>query len=102
MARPPKANVTTRKASRQFYIGSRFRKQQRECHNKVSAKYALFVNNCFMKWVECLMKTVVKEAMGIEHYWGRVGFSPGWVQIHLNIIALSNDRAYLDDFYRAK
>ena len=48
------------------------------------------------------MKTVAKEAMGIEHYWGRVEFAPGRGQIHLQIITLSNDRAYLDNFYMAK
>ena len=65
-------------------------------------KYPLFVNDFFMKRANCFMKTVVKEAMGIEHYWGRVEFAPGRGQIHLHIIALAKDRAYLDDFYRAK
>ena len=55
-----------------------------------------------MKRVNCFMNTVVKEAMGIEHYWGQVEFAPGRGQIHLHIIALAKNRAYLDDFYRAK
>ena len=65
-------------------------------------KYPLFVNDFFMKRAKSFMGTVVKEAMGIEHYWGRVEFAPGRGQIHLHIIVIAKDRAYLDDFYRAK
>ena len=61
-------------------------------------KYPLFVNSFFIKRANSFIQTVVKEAMGIEHYWGRVEFAPGQGQIHLHIIVLAKDRAYLDDF----
>ena len=48
------------------------------------------------------MKTVVKEALGIEHYWGRIEFAPGRGQIHLHMLGIAKDRAYLDAFYQAK
>jgi hypothetical protein len=31
----------------------------------------------FMKRAKSFMATVVKKALGIDHYWGRVGFAPG-------------------------
>ena len=40
--------------------------------------------------------------MGIEHYWGRVEFAPGRGQIHLHILAMSKDKAYLEKYYKAK
>ncbi len=48
------------------------------------------------------MKTVMKEALGIDHYWGRVEFAPGRGQIHLHMLGIAKDRAYLDSFYKAK
>ncbi len=47
------------------------------------------------------MGTVVKKALGIEHYWGRVEFAPGRGGINLHIIGIVRDKAYLQDFYRA-
>ena len=64
-------------------------------------KYPLFVNEFFMKRVNSFMKTVVKNALQIEHYWGRVEFAPGRGAIHLHFVAIAKDRAYLQDFYRA-
>ena len=48
------------------------------------------------------MKEVMKEALGIDHYWGRVKFAPGRGQIHLHMLGIGKDRAYLNDFYKAK
>ncbi len=48
------------------------------------------------------MSTVVKMALGIEHYRGRVEFAPGRGAIHLHIVAIAKDMAYLQDFYHAK
>ncbi len=48
------------------------------------------------------MATVIKTALGIEHYWGRVEFAPGGGAIHLHIAAIANDLAYLQDFFHAK
>ena len=36
-----------------------------------------------------------------DHYWGHVEFAPGRGAIHLHIVAIAKDRAYLQDFYRA-
>ncbi len=54
-----------------------------------------------MKRVNLFMKTVMKNALQIDHYWGRVEFAPGRGAIHLNLVAVAKDRAYLQDFYRA-
>jgi hypothetical protein len=44
----------------------------------------------------------IKTALGIEHYWGHVEFAPGCIAIHLHIVAIANDMAYLKDFFHAK
>lgn len=64
--------------------------------------YPLFVNDFFMKRIRCYMKTVVKEALGIDHYWARVEFAPGRGQIHVHMLGIAKDRAYLDGFYHAQ
>jgi hypothetical protein len=40
-------------------------------------RYSLYVNDFFMKRAKSFMGTVVKKALGIKHYWGRVEFAPG-------------------------
>ena len=65
-------------------------------------KYPLYVNEFFMKRAKSYMVTVFKKALGIEHYWGRVEFAPGRGAIHLHIIGISRDKAYLQEFYQAK
>ena len=69
---------------------------------KASKKYPLFVNNFFMKRARSFMNTVLKDALGIEHYWGRVEFAPVRGQIHLHMLGIAKDKAYLNDFYKAK
>ncbi len=48
------------------------------------------------------MATVIKTAIGIEHYWGRVEFVPGCGAIHPHIVAIANDMAYLQHFFMQK
>ena len=67
-----------------------------------SRRHPLFVNEYFMRRAKSFMSTVVKTALGIEHYWGRVEFAPGRGAIHLHIVAIAKDMAYLQDFYHAK
>ncbi len=57
-------------------------------------KYPLFVNDFFMKRVNLFMKTVMKKALQIEHYWGCVEFAPGRGAIHLHVVTIAKDRAY--------
>ena len=68
---------------------------------KAARKYPLFVNYFFMKRRKKFSKEVTKEALGIDHYWGRIKFAPGRDHIHLHILGISKDRAYLDNFYIA-
>ena len=64
-------------------------------------RYSLYVNMFFMKRAKSFMGTVVKKALGIVYYWGRVEFAPGRGAIHLHIIGIARDKAYLRDFYHA-
>jgi hypothetical protein len=70
--------------------------------SNASRRHPLFVNGYFMRRAKSFMSTVVKTALGIEHYWGRVEFAPGCGVIHLYIVAIAKDMAYLQDFYHAK
>jgi hypothetical protein len=64
-------------------------------------RYPLYVNDFFMKKAKSCMGTVVKKALGIKHYWGRVEFARGRGAIHLHIIGIARDKAYLWNFYHA-
>ncbi len=70
--------------------------------SNASWRHPLFVNEYFMRRAKSLMATVINMALGIEHYWGRVEFVPGRGAIHLHIVAIANDMAYLQDFFHAK
>ena len=67
--------------------------------SNAARKYPLFVNEFFMKHANLFMKTVMKNALQIEHYWSRVEFAPGRGAIHLHVVAIGKDRAYLQDFF---
>jgi hypothetical protein len=43
--------------------------------SNAARKCPLFVNDFLMKRVDSFMKTVMKNAVQIEHYWGRVEFA---------------------------
>jgi hypothetical protein len=64
-------------------------------------RYSLYVNEFFMKRAKSFSGTVVKKALGIVYYWGRVEFAPRRGSIHLHIIGIARDKAYLRDFYHA-
>jgi hypothetical protein len=67
--------------------------------SNAARKYPLFLNDFYVKRVNSFMKTVLKNALHIEHYWGRVEFAPGRGAIHLPVAAIAKDRAYLQDFF---
>ncbi len=64
-------------------------------------KYPLFINEFFMKRANLFIKTVTKNALQLEHYSVRVEFAPGRGAIHPHVVAIANDKAYLQDFYKA-
>jgi hypothetical protein len=70
--------------------------------SNASWRHPLFVSKYFMRRAKSFMATVIKMALGIEHYWGRVQFAPGRGAIHLHIVAIANDMAYLQDYFHAK
>ncbi len=55
-----------------------------------------------MRRAKSFMATVIKTALGIEYYWGPVEFAPGRGAIHIHIVVIAKDMAYLQDFYHVK
>jgi hypothetical protein len=66
-------------------------------------RYPLYVSEFFKKRAESFMATVVKKALGIDHYWGsRVELAPGRGAIHLHMIRIARGKAYLRAFYQGR
>ena len=55
-----------------------------------------------MKPAKLFMDTDACNVLGIEHYWGRVEFSSGRGQIHIRLLGITKNKAYLPAFYAAK
>ncbi len=70
--------------------------------SNASQRHPLFVNKYFMKRAKSFMETVVKMTLGIENFWGRVEFAPGRRAIHIHIVAIAKDMAYLQVFITQK
>jgi hypothetical protein len=73
-----------------------------EAMAQAARRYPLYVNQYFMKRAKTFMDGYARDVLDIEYYWGRVEFASGRGQIHLHILCIAKDRAYLDDFYRAE
>ena len=65
-------------------------------------RWTAYVNEFFMMRAKSFLDDVVKKALGIEHYWARVEFAPGCGQIHLHLLAIAKNKAYLTNNYKAK
>ncbi len=71
--------------------------------SNASWRHPLFVNEYFMRRAKSFMSTVVKMALGIEHYWGHVEFAPGRGAIHLHSVAIAKRHGLFERFlYYAK
>ncbi len=66
-----------------------------------SRGYPLYVNEFSVKRAKSFVGTVVKKALGIQHYYGRVEFALGRGAIHLHIIGIASDNVYLWGFHSA-
>jgi hypothetical protein len=64
-------------------------------------KYPLLVSEFFMIRGTLFIETVLKKMIDLDYYWGRVEFAPGRGQIHLHILAIMKDKAFLHRFYNA-
>ena len=55
-----------------------------------------------MKRTQDFMGEVLKGALNIEIYWGRVEFAQERGQIYLHMFGVAKNKAYLNDFYKVK
>ena len=50
------------------------------------------------KFMDCF----ARDILDLEYYWGRVNFAPSRSVIHVHLLAIAKDKAYLNDFYQAR
>ena len=62
----------------------------------------MYVNQYFMFRAKRFLDTFAYDVLELEHYWGRVEFAPGRGAIHLHLLGIAKNKAYLPDFYKAK
>ena len=55
-----------------------------------------------MTRAEHFMDRFAREAFDLKYYWGRVEFAPGRGAIHLHILGIAKNKAYLQDFHNTK
>lgn len=69
---------------------------------RAARKFPMYVNEYFMMRAKQFMDEFARDALDLEYYWGRVEFASGRGAIHLHILGIGKNKAYLNDFYRAK
>lgn len=57
-------------------------------------EYTVVIQEFFQKRVEAWLETVGKKIFRIKHYWGRFEFTPARGQIHLHLLAISDDPSF--------
>lgn len=62
----------------------------------------MYVNKYFMLRAKRFLDVFAYEVLELEFYWGRVEFAPGRGAIHLHLLGIAKDKAYLRKFYKAK
>ena len=65
-------------------------------------KYPMYVNKYFIRRAKLFLDDYARNHMELEFYWGRVEFAADRGQIRLHILGIAKNKAYLNDFYRAK
>ena len=94
-------------ADMEYLSGNQDQAQKIE-HNDFTAistsvrRYPLLVSEFFMIRANLFVETTLRKMIDLEYYWGRVEFAPGRGQIHLHLLAIMKDKAYLHQFYNAK
>ena len=70
--------------------------------SRAARRNPLYVNQYFMTRAKRFMDVYAREVLDLEYYWGRVEFAPGRGAIHLHLLGIAKDKAYLRDFYKAR
>jgi hypothetical protein len=70
--------------------------------SRAARRNPLYVNQYFMNRAKRFMDVFAREVLDLEFYWGRVEFAPGRGAIHLHLLGIAKDKAYLRDFYKAR
>ncbi|KAL3799034.1 hypothetical protein HJC23_005173 [Cyclotella cryptica] len=65
-------------------------------------KYPLMVSEFFMLRATLFIETTLKKIIDLLYYIGSIEFAPGRGQIHMHLIAIMRDKAFLHEFFNAK
>ena len=78
------------------------RKGNLQAMSKAARKYSFYVNEYFLQRMKTFMDGFGRDILDLEYYWGRVDFAPGHGAIHVHLLTIAKDKAYLNDFYQAR
>ena len=81
-------------------MSTRLREHERTALQKSSRDYTVFVNEYFMMRAKIFLDTYSRDVLDLKYYWGRVKFASGRGQIHMHILGITKNKAYLHEFIR--
>lgn len=78
------------------------RNGDRKAMARAARENTMYVNKYFMMRAKRFLDEYARDVLELEHYWGRVEFAPGRGAIHLHILGIAKNKAYLHKFYNAR
>ena len=83
-------------------MSTRLREHERTALQKSSRDYTVFVNEYFMMRAKIFLDNYSRDVLDLKYYWGRVELVSGRGQIHMHILGIAKNKAYLHEFYHAE
>ena len=78
------------------------RSGDRQAMSRAARRNPMYVNEYFMTRSKQFLDVFARDVLELEYYWGRVEFAPGRGAIHLHLLGIAKDKAYLRKFYAAR
>ena len=96
------SSLTWTGSTKKQKMSTRLREHKRTALQKSSRDYTVFVNEYFMMRAKIFLDTYLWDVLDLEYYWGHVEFVSGRGQIHMHILGIAKNKAYLHEFYHAE
>jgi len=69
---------------------------------RAARRYPHYVNKYFMDRAKTFLDEFARDVLELEYYWGRIEFAPGRGAVHLHLLGIAQNKAYLHNFYQAR